>query len=432
MTLRAGFAVCTAALVGCAGNEPHPRIDSVAPAKAFTNRDLWLTLTGADFVPSFRIDPESGARVATMDGFSGRIGREQTWRQLTDFGWIGLTQISAGLEKEQAEDLLGGPCDVEITDPRGHVAVLREGFYNAGTEQAPVVTVTSPTVGTICVPGGTFTAVVNAAIQPPGHMTALTWKYTEPMASDGTQRDPVTGACPFLPDAASVDCVFDVTVSSNLNAGLTVTLEITAVDDAPSDNETDRPVPIHLSARPTVSSVAPKYGGVDGGTNVVIQGSGFIPGTRVYFGTDLLIPNGGIIVDRQTISGYTPAHVKGPVPVKYSVPVTVRSDLGFASWDQKFEYQPSPRILSIDPAFGQEGEETQVQIRGSNFTTNTIIYLGHDLANAVALAGANFANDTEIDGVVPPGSGQVTVWALDPNTGWSSLLEPNGFSWNAP
>jgi len=426
VTLRAGFAVCTAALVGCAGNEPHPRIDSVAPAQVFTDRDLWLTLTGADFVPSFRIDPESGARVATMDGFSGRVGSEPIWRRLTSFGWIGLTQISAGLEKEEAEDLPSDLCDVEITDPRGHVAVLREGFDNAGTEQAPFVTVTSPTVGAICVPGGTFTAVVNAAIQPPGHMTALTWKYVEPMASDGTQRDPVTGACPFLPDAASVDCVFDVIVSSNLNAGLTVKLEITAVDDAPSDNETDRLVPIYLTTRPTVSSVTPKFGGVDGGTNVVIQGSGFVAGARVYFGTDLLIPDGGIIVSEETISGYAPAHIKG------SVPVTVRSDLGFASWDQKFEYQPSPKISSINPAFGQEGEETPVQVLGSNFTKNTIIYLGHALANAVALTGAKFVHDTEIDGVVPPGSGQVTVWALDPNTGWTSLPEPNGFSWNAP
>ncbi|MGB8298550.1 MAG: IPT/TIG domain-containing protein [Polyangia bacterium] len=428
MTLRAGFAVCTAALVGCAGNEPHPRIDSVAPAQAYTNRDLWLTLTGADFVPSFRIDPESGARVATMDGFSGRIGSDPTWRQLTNFGWIGLTQISAGLEKEQAEDLPIEFCDVEITDPRGHAAILRGGFDNLGPELAPVVTVASPTVGTICVPGGTFTAVVNAATPPPGHMTALTWTYTEPMASDGTQRDPVTGACPFLPDAASVDCVFDVTVSSNLNAGLTVKLEITAVDDAPSDNTTVRPFPIGLTSRPTVSSVQPQSGGMAGGTNVVILGSGFVAGSRAYFGTELLIPDGGIVVDQQTISGYVPARSTGAV----FVPVLVQSRLGFATWDQKFEYQIPPQISSINPAFGPEGEDTQVRVLGTNFTRTTTIYLGHALANAVALTGAKFASDSEIDGVVPPGSGQVTVWALDPDNGWTSLPEPNGFSWNAP
>jgi len=33
-------------LVGCAGNEPHPRIDAVDPAQAYTDRNIWLTLTG--------------------------------------------------------------------------------------------------------------------------------------------------------------------------------------------------------------------------------------------------------------------------------------------------------------------------------------------------------------------------------------------------
>jgi hypothetical protein len=424
VTLRAGLAVCTAALVGCTGNEPHPRIDSVAPAQAFTNRDLWLTLNGADFVPSFRIDPGSGARVATMDGFSGRIGSEPRWKTLTDFGWIGLTQISAGLLADTADDLPPGPCDVEITDPRGHSAVLRGGFLNLGPELPPVVTVAKPSIGLLYVPGGIIHAIVNAATPPPGHMTALTWKYTEPMASDGTLRDPVTAACPFLPGAASIDCVFDVTVSSNLTVGMTVNLDITAVNDAPSNNQTVDSHSIGLTARPTVSSVQPQFGGVDGGTNVVIQGSGFVPESRVYFGNDLLIPNGGIILDQQTISGYAPAHIAG------SVPVTVTSRLGFASWNQEFDYQIPPQISSINPAFGPEGEETRVSVVGTNFTRNTIIYLGHALDSAVALTGAYFANDTEIDGVVPRGSGQATVWAFDANNGWTSL--PNGFSWIAP
>ena len=423
---RAGFLVCAAALVGCAGNEPHPRIDSVAPAQAFTNRDLWLTLTGADFVPSFRIDPGSGARVATMDGFSGRIGGEGSWEQLINFGWIGLTQISAGLEWEHAEDLPIGPCDVEITDPRGHSAVLRGGFLNLGPELPPVVTVTSPSIGLqLYVPGGIIHAVVNATTQPPGQMTALTWKYSEPMASDGTQRDPVTAACPFPPGASSVDCVFDVTISSNLNAAMTVTLDITAVNDAPpSNNQTVSQKIVGLVSRPTVFSVTPKFGGVDGGTNVVIQGSGFVTGTRVYFGNDLLIPDGGIILGQQTISGYAPAHVLGLVPV------TVQSSLGFASWEQEFGYEIPPQILSINPAFGPGGEETQVRVLGTNFSKTTIIFLGHALDSAVALTGAKFANDTEIDGIVPLGSGQATVWAFDADNGWTSL--PNGFSWIAP
>ena len=426
---RAGFAFCAAALLGCAGNEPHPRIDAVDPAQAYTDHNIWLTLTGADFVPSFRIDPGSGARVATMEGFSGRIGSEPNWEPLTDFGWIGPTQISVGLPKEDAEDLPLVPCDVEITDPRGHSAVLRGGFLNLGSELAPVVTVTSPTLGLpYYVPAGIIHAIVNAATPPPGHMTSLTWKYTEPMASDGTRRDPVTAACPFLPGAASIDCVFDVTISSNLSAGMTVNLDITAVNDAPPDNNwTLSRNPIALTPRPTVFLVTPQFGGVEGGTNVVIQGSGFEAGeagSRAYFGTSLLIPNGGIVVSPEIISGYAPAQSAG------FVLVTVRSLLGPATWDQKFEYRPRPHISLITPAVGLQGEDTPVQVTGTNFTKTTIIYLGQALANAVALTGVTSATDTEIDGVVPGGSGQVTVWAFDPDNGWTSL--PNGFSWIAP
>jgi hypothetical protein len=170
--------------------------------------------------------------------------------------------------------------------------------------------------------------------------------------------------------------------------------------------------------------VTPQFGGVAGGTNVVIQGSGFVAGTRAYFGTNLLIPNGGIVVAPEIISGYAPAHVAG------TVPVTVQSRLGFASWDQKFEYKLRPQILSISPAFALEGEDKLVQVTGANFTRTTIIYLGHTLASAIALDGAWFASDSEIDGVVPHGSGQATVWAFDADNGWTSL--PNGFYWIAP
>jgi len=425
---RAGFAFCAAALVGCAGNEPHPRIDAVDPAQAYTDRNIWLTLTGADFIPSFRIDPGSGARVATMEGFSGRIGSEPNWEPLTYFGWIGPTQISVGLLKEDAEDLPLVPCDVEITDPRGRVAVLRAGFLGLGAQAPPLVTVTSPTIGPIYVPGTTIHAVVTATTSPPGQMTALTWIYTEPKAANGTQRQPVTASCPSRPGAASIDCAFDVTVSSNLSAGMTVNLDITALNDAvPPDNQTVKHFSIGLTPRPTVSLVTPQFGGVAGGTNVVIQGSGFEAGeagSRAYFGTSLLIPNGGIVVNNETISGYAPAHDEG------FVAVTVQSRLGWAYWDQKFEYRPWPQISSITPALGLQGEDTPVRVAGANFTKTTIIYLGQALANAVALTGVTLATDIEIDGVVPPGSGQVTVWAFDPDNGWTSL--PNGFSWIEP
>jgi hypothetical protein len=206
---------------------------------------------------------------------------------------------------------------------------------------------------------------------------------------------------------------------------MTVNLNVVAQDDAVPPNQFSQDIPpIKLSERPTVSSVTPPSGGVAGGTNVLIQGSGFVAGSRVYFGNSLLIPDGGILVNAGTITGYTPSHIAG------SAPVIVQSRLGFAEWDRKFEYHLPPQIASISPSVGMQGEDTQVQVRGTHFTTVTIIYLGQTLASARPLARTSWQSDEEIRGVVPSSSGQATVWAFDVNNGWTSL--PNGFSWIVP
>jgi IPT/TIG domain len=423
---RTGFAVLAAALAGCAGSEPQPRIDAVEPAQAYTDGDIRLTLTGADFIPSFRLDPVSGERVATMDGFSGRVGNQPNWVPLTDFGWVDPTQISATLDIPDPDDLGVGPCDVEITDPRGHKALLPGGFFALGRHTfAPFVTLTSPSAGDLYTPGSIIHGDVTAVDQPPGLMTALTWTYTEPAADDGSQRAPVTTNCPFRPGAEEIDCTFDVTISSGLDPGMTVNLEIVAADDAVPPNQTSVDLPIRLSALPTVSSVTPQAGGVAGGTNVVILGSGFVAGSRAYFDDTPLIPDGGIVSNEGTIiSGYTPAHAAGPATV------TVRSRLGLATSPTPYVYQLPPQIGSISPSYGTQGEDTPVQVFGSNFSSSTIIYIGQVWSAAVPLASASFVGETEITGVVRSSSGQATVWAFDPYDGWTNL--PDGFFWIAP
>jgi hypothetical protein len=423
---RAGFAVFAAALVGCAGHEPQPRIDAVEPALAYTDGDIRLVLTGAGFLPSFRLDPVTGERVATMEDFSGRVGCESTRLPLSNFGWVGPTQISASLDIQDADDLAVGPCDVEITDPRGNKAVLTAGFRAMGRHTfAPALTIVSPAGGDPYAPGCTIHGHVTAADQPPGTMTGLTWTYAEFGNADESESRRVTGTCPFEPGSVSVDCTFDVSISSDLLPGTEVTLTIAASDDAAPPNQTSVKYPIRLTPIPTVDLVRPATGGVAGGTNVVIKGSGFVAGSRVSFGDSLLIPNGGIVVDPQTITGYAPAH-----PAPGSVPVIVQSRLGVASSASGFEYLPRPQILSISPNYAKQGTDTDVQVLGTNFTADTIIYLGRTLADAKSLKNPSWLSISGIiRGTVPAASapGRTTVWAFDANNGWTSL--PNGFSW---
>ena len=276
---RVVLVVCAAALAGCGsnGSQPQPRIDAVDPAQAYTDRDIRLVLTGAGFVPSsFRVDPVSGQQVAVMEGFSGHVGIEPNWAPLTDFAWASTAQISASLNLEVPDDLGVGPCDVEITDPRGRKAVLPAGFLALGRDTfAPVVTVTSPAVGDLYAPGDTIHGEVTAVDQPPGQMTALTWTYTEPAVSGGSQRSPVTSVCPFSPGSNQIGCTFDVTISSDLAPGMTVELDIMASDNAVPPNQTSVNMPIVLSALPTVSPPTPQAteaGPTDAGVGTSISG----------------------------------------------------------------------------------------------------------------------------------------------------------------
>ncbi len=430
MTLdpRARFVVFAAALVGCAGNEPQPRIDDVEPAEAYTDGDIRLVLTGTGFLPSFRLDPVTGERVATMDGFSGRVGSGSTWVAMSDFGWVGPTQISATLDIQDQDDLSVGPCDVEITDPRGHKAVRPAGFFAWGRHTfAPVLNILSPAVGDPYAPGCTIHGHVTATDQPPGYMTGLTWTYVEFGNADGSESRRVTGSCPFEPGSGSIDCTFDLNVSSDLVPLTKASLTIDASDDAAPPNHTSVQYPITLTAGPTVSSVRPATGGVAGGTNVVIEGSGFVPGTRASFGGSPLIPDGGIVVDAQTITGYAPAHPAGPISV------AVKSRLGQAEAEYAFEYQLPPQILELRPNHGTQGVDTDVRVFVTNFTPDTIIYVGQTLASAKPLINPSLQGTTqgttEIDGTVPTSSvpTSATVWAFDPGNGWTRLL--NGFYW---
>ena len=421
---RAGFALCATALVSCTGSEPQPSIDAVEPSSAYADRDVRLTLIGAGFIPSFRLDPTSTERVAIMDGFSGQVGDQP----LTDFGWVSPTQISATLTSTVAMRLPFGLYQVEITDPRGRKAMAASGFTELGVDKkAPNLDVEGPAAGENYWPGATIHAKVTATEQSPGYITALAWQYSEGEGAPPSR----TGVCPFEAGSSQVDCTFDIRISSDLSFDAKVRLDVSADDDAVPPNNAQWGLTIQLHAPPNIDSVTPNFGGVAGGTSVVVGGSGFQSDSRVYFidegsdTTDLLVFDGGLVSeDGTTISGYAPPHAAG------SVTVLVRSAQGDVSKAKAFAYRNPPQIISIDPSSGRPDQDTAVHVYGTNFNQATLVYLGESLADGILLVDPRWQSPTEISGTVPGSRGTVTVWALDPSNGWTSL--PNGFSWSAP
>lgn len=322
-------------MVGCAGDEPRPELVAIQPKSAYSNQDVRLLLLGSDFIPSFRVNPNTDQRVAIMDGFSGRIGKGSVWAPLTHFGWLGPEQLSATLPGEDAEELVRAPglcpCDVEITDPRGRKAIRREAFTELGPDKvAPTITCESPVAGKPYCPGGTMHAHCTIEDTPPGYLTSVTWSLSWP----SPDREPLRGSCPFEVGSSKVECAFDVLIEKEFAPGQELYFMVSAIDSA---NNTGRAITVVLlSEPPTVTSMIPNAGPSTGGTDIIIRGVGFDSDSKVTFDGQPLYPNGGVVLENHTvISGYTPTHPKGDVTVK------VISRLGEIVLPNAFEYLDS-------------------------------------------------------------------------------------------
>jgi hypothetical protein len=280
--------------------------------------DVQLTLEGSGFVPATVLDPSSGRRTVTLEGFHARIGIGTPTIELTRLAWLSTERITALLTKESALALPVGPLNVELLDPRGSTALLLNAFEELGHDDvAPTLTFTAPAPDTPFAASMPLHGSFHASDAPSGVLSALSWEYWEPpntlIASD---------TCDAPGDVAEADCSFQVTISAKLQAGARIDIVAYARDaagDAPNSTQLTRS--FWLKAKPTISSVSPSNGGTAGGTDVLIKGTGFLPGSQASLGDVLIFPNGGTVVDESTISGYAPAHAAAWVSLKVHGPV---------------------------------------------------------------------------------------------------------------
>jgi hypothetical protein len=197
-----------------------------------------------------------------------------------------------------------------------------------------------------------------------------------------------------------------------------------ATDTALHPNLAQLPLDIRLHDKPSLSSISPSRGGTAGGTDILVFGSGFLAGSQALIDGEPLFPEGGIVVDENTISGHTPAHAAG------TGLLTVRTPLGQVDATRPFTYLSPPLIAAIEPAAGPPAGGTAVSIMGANFSADTRIYFGPSLDDALPLAEQFVQNDSAIVGRAPAGRGPTTVWAFDDALGFTKLL--GGFTWGTP
>ncbi|MFF1647950.1 IPT/TIG domain-containing protein [Streptomyces sp. NPDC058240] len=151
---------------------------------------------------------------------------------------------------------------------------------------------------------------------------------------------------------------------------------------------------------PTITSLAPNQGSVEGGNTVTLTGTGFTGATSVRFGT---VAAAFTAVSDTQVTAIAPAAPVGTVNVTITAP-------GGTSVGIPYTYVAVPVLGSVAPAQGPLAGGNSVTLSGTGFTGTTSVHFGVNAAIAFTVVSAN-----QLTAVVPTGGpGPVAVTVTTP------------------
>lgn len=157
------------------------------------------------------------------------------------------------------------------------------------------------------------------------------------------------------------------------------------------------------SRAPRVDAITPNRGPAGGGTMVTIRGGPFENEIGVLFGAYAAVDP--IIVNSSMITAITPPQAPAVVDV------TVLADSGQTTVVGAFTYQ-GVDIVAISPDNGSIAGGTAVTITGENFSPNTLVKFGGEIASSISVV-----NSRLVTAVTPPhAEGWVRVTVLSDGT----------------
>src|SRR5262245_52629265 len=264
MKVFAGAPAGVALLVAsCSASETPPTLTMLAPAEAYNDSPVDLVIQGGPFRPAYQVDIGNGQASINEGAFTAFLTLSDGGGPkipIDALGWQSDSQI-AGRARAQLEP---GRYDLEVHDPRGHVASLPRSFKSLGPDHdAPTVKVDVPMSGGV-VGAETRVPVVIRGNDGAGHLTRFRWTLVP--AGGGTYPQD----CPIPPGQGEVFCrpsfiapipvqVFDVmAIEAEVRdaAGLTAS---TRVD-------------FSVALRPMANTITPRLGATSGGTVASVTG----------------------------------------------------------------------------------------------------------------------------------------------------------------
>ena len=180
---------------------------------------------------------------------------------------------------------------------------------------------------------------------------------------------------------------------------------------------------------PSVTGISPNSGSLNGGTRVIIRGSGFRYGAVVTFGgapgatgtatpgtyaTTMAVTKSPTVcgsgVPLPCVMATTPAHTAGvtEVVVTNMNPATgvIDSGSGKSTLSGGYTFVSAPSIKALSPISGTVSGGTLITITGTNFKSGAKVLVGNQPATILS---ANDSSMTVVTGASAPGNSAVSI-----------------------
>lgn len=411
LVLRSGVFALAAGT--CSDGAQPPRIQAVLPHRAHTDTAIPLTIEAEGLRPAVTVDVRDGvlrvvpgsvrfALVPTAGARPPVVLEAVTW--MGDKGFRARTP--PGIEM--------GRYTLQATGPDGATATLANAFESLGPDHlAPDITVHAPSPNAFLGAGLSVEAIVMVD-DGDGMIAAVEWRTAE-----GDR-----GTCDLAADdlaanerqaPSRVECTFTFMVGPLASEAPNVEpyhVDLAAVDVA--GNVGELRLPLQRAKRPEIVALSQTVGALSGLQPLSIQGRHFLPGTMAFIGQAPLagpVPGGEQRGDT-LIVGLTPPQTRpGPVPVE------VRSPAGATVAPTLFAYVEAPRPREVQPSRGPARGGIRVTVRGNDLRAGVEISFGASRDSRRPLSNVTHQPDNKVVGCLPPGSGAVSVWAVDAITG---------------
>jgi hypothetical protein len=326
-----------------------PTVSSVSPNAGALAGGTAVTINGAFFSAGATVDLGGSA--------------------CTGVAFVSANQLTCNTTAHVA-----GAVTATVTNPDTQNGTLASAYtYQA----APTVTSVSPNAGALA--GGT-TITVNGT----GFLAGAT------VDLGGSNCGSVTVVSPT-----------QITCTTTAHAAGAVTATVTNAD---SQNGNLAAAYTYQTA-PTVSAVAPGFGGIAGGTAITITGTGFLAGATVDLSGSAC--TGVTVVSATSITCTTSAHAAGPVNV-----TVTNSDTQSGYLSSGYTYLAAPTIAGITPVAGALAGGTALTIVGTGFYAGATVDIGGSACTGVTVVSTTTITCT----TSARAAGTVNVTVTNPDT----------------